>query len=413
MISTRRFRSRFAVKYFKIEKSSEKKNQQQESPSVTAAKTQQQASYKLGAIAGRLEVINTPFDVCPIEYGLFPILCLNMTQRGTLASPVEWATVPIPDTIYADNKIPSWSRAARNSAAIQTRGADLRQPGYQAFEPLTTQRKRFVDGVVNNLNWTNAVSQLEKAMAWNESKQRRDAMYKNAMEIRKRAEARAQEVLDRKINDPQQTAALKEKLEKEALLAAQREIQEQRERDENEAKMAREQEEELEKISKIRAQEEESSAQRRKQVEEDEESKKVKQHTKKNNDDELRKNPPTFIKTYTPAPAAPLDIPEDSEPQVATDGSLVFTFPEGHIRYDHPDGRKTIQFNNGTLEWWTSPDGVAEQEEENARTILQRQYPTGELDVFYVSGYVTKTIGEGEYVMYDPEGNVYTPPSSQ
>ena len=60
------------------------------------------------------------------------------------------------------------------------------------------------------------------------------------------------------------------------------------------------------------------------------------------------------------------------------------------------------------MEWWTSPEDKTEAE--NARTIMQRQYPSGDMEYFYVTGYVTKYLASsGEYIFYGQDGEVYAP----
>lgn len=365
-------------------------------------------------IGGRIEVINTPFDVCPLDYGLFPLLCINMTERAFLATPSEWATVPVGETPFAaqtgsdsasasaPSSPPSWSRAARNASSIVTRTSTLCTPGYQAFETIEQQRERFVDGILNSnaLNWSFAASQLDAALQWNESERRRAKMEQNAAAVWGSAEEKVKRALERKISaDGGEEAELLSSLsaaaaavEQEASAATPSDVATSSASDASGTSAASA-------VSAASSQDVANSAADNTEVDKD-----------------MAANTTTAATTTTTSNSSTTGVSDIIRTYNEEDRCETLQFPDGRVEYLFDDGRKTIMYPNGTTEWHSAPSSLlsssssSDNNDEDA-LLLQREFATGKREYIYKSGAVVEEIpqADGKSVLRKsklPDGSV-------
>ena len=108
--------------------------------------------------AGRIEIVNFPGNMTPITVGLWPLACIDVTDRAVTR---EFARVAESTTLSEPSLAPPWSRAARNPQAAVTREVDPRAQGYVTLDSL---RRAIVSRSIAALNYSFLDIQLGSAL---------------------------------------------------------------------------------------------------------------------------------------------------------------------------------------------------------------------------------------------------------
>ncbi len=115
---------------------------------------------------GAIEVMNIPFGQTPLEFGLWPLAAMNMTD-SLVTLTIDEANERLAAGPAGGAPAP-WTRAARNPLVSQV-SIDPLADNHVSFSPLISQRGTHARQWLSCVNWKSVEAELVRALQWYES----------------------------------------------------------------------------------------------------------------------------------------------------------------------------------------------------------------------------------------------------